>query len=117
MKRIVPEQPYGRVKERLPPQPVIPFRRYGAKLVDSEDEDEEVYVVRGIILPYIDYVRSCSQPKVIILHLDGVRDKLHQRVEQQPNSEQSNTVMAIEDPLLLLYSEVKKEVAEVELHG
>ena len=49
----MPEQPYERFEARLPPKPVIPFRRYGEKLVDSEDEDEEVYVVRGIIVPYI----------------------------------------------------------------
>ena len=46
--------------------------KYGAKPLDSEDEDEdedeEVYVLRSITLPYIDYVRSCSQSKVIILH-------------------------------------------------
>ena len=39
----------------------------------------------------------------------------YQRVEQQPIPEQLNIVTAIEDPLLLFYSEAKKEVAEEEL--
>ena len=55
LSRIVPEQAYERFEARLPPKPVIPFRRYGAKLVDSEDEDEGVYVLRGIILQHTDY--------------------------------------------------------------
>ena len=37
MKRIVLEQPYERIEARRPPKPVIPFRRYVAKVVDSED--------------------------------------------------------------------------------
>ena len=49
----MPERLYERIKVRLPPNLVIPLRRDGAKLVDSEDEDEEVYVLRGIIVPYI----------------------------------------------------------------
>ena len=43
LRRIVPELPYERFEARLPPKPVIPFRRNGARLVDSEDEDEEAY--------------------------------------------------------------------------
>jgi hypothetical protein len=46
LRRIVPELPYERIEARLPPKPVVPFRRYGAKLVDSEDEDEEAYALR-----------------------------------------------------------------------
>ena len=80
LKRIIPEQPYEWIEARLPPKLVITFRRYGAKPVNSEDEDEdegedegededkEVYVLRGITLPYIDYVRSCSHSKINILH-------------------------------------------------
>ncbi len=113
--RIVPEQPYERIEARLPPKPVIPFRRYGAKLVDSEDEDEEVYVLRGIVLPSIDHVCSCSHSKGRIPHLGGGRGKLHQRVEQQPSPEQSDIVTATEDPLLPFYTEAKKEVAEEEV--
>ena len=68
----MPEQLYEWIEARLLPKPVITLRRYGAKPVDSEDEDEdkgkEVYVLRGITLLYIDYVRSCSYSKVIILH-------------------------------------------------
>jgi hypothetical protein len=45
LKRIVSEQLYERFEVRLPPKPVIPFRRNGARLVDSEDEDE-VYALR-----------------------------------------------------------------------
>ena len=67
--------------------PAIPFRRYVAKLVDPKYEDEEVYVSRGIILPNIENVRSCSHPKDVILHFDGGRSRLHRRVEQQPSSE------------------------------
>ena len=44
----MPEQPHERIEARLLPKPVNPFRRCGAKLVDSEDE-EELYVSRGII--------------------------------------------------------------------
>ena len=47
-----------------------------------------MYVLRGIMLLYIENVRSSSHPKDIILHLDGGRGKLHRRVEQQPSSEQ-----------------------------
>ena len=49
MKRVVPEQPYERTEARLPPKPAIPCRRYGAMVVDSKDEDEDVYVLRVII--------------------------------------------------------------------
>ena len=80
IKWIVPEQPYERIEARLLPKPVIPSRRYGVKLTDSDDKGEEVYVLGGMILSYIKYVRSCSHPKDIILHTDGGRGKLHQRV-------------------------------------
>lgn len=46
LRRIVPEQPYERFEARLPPKPVVPFRRNGARLVDSEDEDGEEYALR-----------------------------------------------------------------------
>ena len=57
-------------------------------------------------------MHSCSHSKDIILHLDGGRGKLHQRVEQQPSSEQSDIVTAIEGPLLLFYGGAKREAAE-----
>ena len=103
----MPERLYERIKVRLPPNLVIPLRRDGAKLVDSEDEDEEVYVLRGSILPYIDCVRSCSHSKDIVLHLGGRRGKLHQPVEEQPTPEQSDIVTASEDPLVPFYTEAK----------
>ena len=71
-----------------------------------------MYVLRGIVLPHIEYVRLCSHSKDIIPHLGGGRGKLHQRVEQQPSLEQSNIVTATEDHLLPFYTEAKKEVAE-----
>ena len=51
LRQIVPKQPYKRIGARVQPKHVIFFRLYGAKLVDSEDGDEEVCVPRGIILP------------------------------------------------------------------
>ena len=35
------------------------------KLTDPEDKGEEVYLLRGIILPYIKHVRSCSHPRTL----------------------------------------------------
>ena len=60
-------------------------------------------------------LRTCSHSKDIIPHLGGRRGKLHQRVEQQPSPQQSETVTATEDPLLPFYTEAKKEVAEEEV--
>ena len=64
----MPEQPYEheRMEVRLPHNPVIPASRCGAKPVDSEDAEEEVYVSRGYYLPYLDYLRSCSHFKHFI---------------------------------------------------
>jgi len=115
LRRLVPELPYERIEARLPPKPVIPFRRYGAKLVDSEDEDEEAYALRSVVLPYVDYMGSCSNSKVHIPHLGGGRGKIHQRVEQQPSPEQLDIVTATEDPLLPFYTEAKNEIAEEEV--
>ena len=74
-----------------------------------------MYALRGINLPYIYYTRSCGHSKVIIPHVGGGRDKLHQRVERQPRPEQSNILTATEDPLLTSYTEARKEVAEEEV--
>ena len=108
LRRIVLEQPYKRIGARVQPKHFNFFRRYGAKLVDSEDGDEEVYVSRSIILPYVEYVRSCSHSKDFIPHLGGGRGKLHQRVKR------SEIVTETEDHLFPFYTEAKKEVAEEE---
>ena len=115
LRRLVPEQPYERFEARLPPKPVIPFRRNGARIVDSEDEDEEAYASRCIFLPYTDHLRSCSHSKALIPHIGGGRSKLHQRIERKPSPEQSDIETATEDPLLPFYTEAKKEVAEEEV--
>ena len=68
LRRLVPKQPYEheRMEVRLPHKPVIPVSRCGAKPVDSEDAEEEMYVSRGYYLPYLDYLRSCSHLKDVI---------------------------------------------------
>jgi hypothetical protein len=114
LSRIVPEQPYERFEVRLPPKPVIPFRRNGARIVDSEDEDEdeEVYAITQAMLLYIDSGNLCSRPKGRIPHIGGAQNKLHTWVEQQPITD---VATATEDPLLPFYTEAKKYVAEEEV--
>ena len=46
LRQNVREQQYERFEGRLPPKSVIPLRRNGARLMDSEGEDEEEYVLR-----------------------------------------------------------------------
>ena len=78
------------------------------KLVDSEDE--EVYALRCIILPYIDYTRSCSHSNDIIPHVGGGKDKLiHQRVERQPSPEQMDILTATGYSRLPFYTEARTE--------
>ena len=89
-------------RARLPPKPVIPFRRYVAKLVDSKGEDEEVYVLRVLFYRIFKMCVHVAIPRT--LFFISMEEGASFINESNSNRVRNN-------------SKAKKEAAEEELRG